>query len=584
MSKAEDGLFSLLLNRHAALVRSGAEDALGEALLWAEHLLSEHRDRGVRGGSELSTLVPSIGRIWLPLHLLVALDSLEGGGVALRARRYVPPSFGEIRRLFNGATISAAAKGLRLLTLDADETLYDDGGTLAFDAPVIPGLIRILRAGIAVAVVTAASYPGAHERFEARLRGLLSAACFAIDAGAPVTLLDQFYVMGGQCNYLYRAHIGGGGVGGGGAVATLVEVPGIEWKAHRGERWESNAVTATLDVAEESLRATASRLALDVLVIRKERAVGVVPRGGDAARTLSYEVLEEMALAAQDALTSRGPRGVPTCAFNGGHDVFVDIGTKALGIRALAGITGATPETSLHVGDRFTRSGNDFRARDVASTLWVDGPAETAALLGVLAPAVSMAAAVRAAEIAAEALANARDAAAAIDARKLRNTVHLPGTPSEVVVVQPKVGLVVGSGKWVARAASPQSSLAASATATLGSLNTLPPSSFRKTLDSRLSDLGGGGGGGGGASAMPPSSLNATPSMSRSLMISSNNNNIHIPPPASPRSTGTPSSPAAHGGIAADARFRVDSAASFNAAASRSAWLAGLTNNSGSLD
>ena len=467
----------------------------------------------------------------------------------------------KIRRLFNSATVAAAAPGVRLLTLDADETLYDDGGTLAFDAPVIPGLIRILRAGVAVAIVTAASYPGAPERFQARLRGLLSAACFAVDAGAPASLFDEFYVMGGQCNYLYRIKITTEGVGGGCAVATLVEVPGVEWKAHRGERWEPNAVVATLDIAEESLRASASRLALDVTVIRKERAVGIIPRGGNAARALSYEVLEEITLAAQDALSARGPRGVPTCAFNGGHDVFVDIGTKALGIRALAGITGASPETSIHMGDRFTRSGNDFRARDVASTLWVDGPAETAELLGVLAPAVTVAAAQRAAGLAAEAMADARDEAAANDARAIirQQTVHLSD-------VQPS-----GGSKWLAsssqRAPSPHSASSSSSSPhILASLNVLPPSSFRKTLDSRLYDIGG-------AAAMP-SHAHAPPSFVAPILNSRTLTHGGSLPMVSPRMGGTPS-PATPHGIAADARFKVDSAASFEAAASRSAWLAG---------
>ena len=200
MSKAEDGLFSLILARHAALRRSDpSADALGEALAWAEGLLRAHC--AARGGaSELAALVPTVARVFLPLDLSGALASLEAGGAALRARRFVPPSFREVRRLFNAATVAAAAPRLRLLTLDADETLYDDGGTLAFDAAVIPPLVRLLRAGVAVAVVTAASYPGAPERFEARLRGLLSAASFAVDAGSPRTLLDAFFVMGGQCN------------------------------------------------------------------------------------------------------------------------------------------------------------------------------------------------------------------------------------------------------------------------------------------------------------------------------------------------------------------------------------------------
>ena len=62
-------------------------------------------------------------------------------------------------------------------------------------------------------------------------------------------------------------------------------------------------------------------------VIRKERAVGVVP----LAPTV-YEVLEELAISVQARLCCAP---LPFCAFNGGGDVFVDIGNKSLGLAAL---------------------------------------------------------------------------------------------------------------------------------------------------------------------------------------------------------------------------------------------------------
>lgn len=54
--------------------------------------------------------------------------------------------------------------------------------------------------------------------------------------------------------------------------------------------------------------------------------MGVVP----LAPTI-YEVLEELALTAQNQLMS----SVPFCAFNGGNDVFVDVGNKSCGLEAL---------------------------------------------------------------------------------------------------------------------------------------------------------------------------------------------------------------------------------------------------------
>jgi IMP and pyridine-specific 5'-nucleotidase len=76
-------------------------------------------------------------------------------------------------------------------------------------------------------------------------------------------------------------------------------------------------------------------------------------------------------------------RRVPFCAFNGGNDVFVDIGDKSWGVRACQnffhGIEGAR---TLHVGDQFLSAGaNDFKARLAATTAWIANPTETVQLL-----------------------------------------------------------------------------------------------------------------------------------------------------------------------------------------------------------
>jgi IMP and pyridine-specific 5'-nucleotidase len=64
----------------------------------------------------------------------------------------------------------------------------------------------------------------------------------------------------------------------------------------------------------------------------------------------------QIALTVQEHLTSAGFT-IPHCTFNGGSDAFVDIGNKALGIKALQSITGATPKQTVHCGDRFTKTG-----------------------------------------------------------------------------------------------------------------------------------------------------------------------------------------------------------------------------------
>ncbi len=59
-------------------------------------------------------------------------------------------------------------------------------------------------------------------------------------------------------------------------------------------------------------------------VIRKERAVGVVPQVPTV-----YEVLEEMAITVQHTLMDSP---TPFCAFNGGSDVFVDVRAPILSL------------------------------------------------------------------------------------------------------------------------------------------------------------------------------------------------------------------------------------------------------------
>ena len=50
---------------------------------------------------------------------------------------------------------------------------------------------------------------------------------------------------------------------------------------------------------------------------------------------------------------------VLSSAFNGGNDVFVDVGNKSLGLQALQRYLGVTPTQVVHCGDRFTVTGND---------------------------------------------------------------------------------------------------------------------------------------------------------------------------------------------------------------------------------
>jgi IMP and pyridine-specific 5'-nucleotidase len=383
--KEEDGLIDLIrsmMGPPAAPNSSSVEQAFEAAgALLEAHRLHESTGLVAAPGtppSRLRVLCPSIGRVFVPLDLVGALREYDAG-MHITKRRFVAPSFKEVRQVLNLSVLRAVAPTLRLVTLDADETIYSDGGTISPESAMIPLIMKLMRLGLHVSLVTAASYPGQPSKYEGRLAGLLSALAFALEAGAPDDILTRFHVLGGECNYLLRAAVSREADGMSPHV-HLEEVPDDEWKDFRGVRWDHGEVARLLDAAQACMEATARDLQLDVTLIRKDRAVGVIAASPAASTRLSYEVLEEIALAVQHALREMGTP-VPHCAFNGGRDCFVDIGNKALGITTLQGLLGIRPEECVHVGDRFTRTGNDLRARDVANTLWVGGPSETEYLL-----------------------------------------------------------------------------------------------------------------------------------------------------------------------------------------------------------
>lgn len=112
---------------------------------WAyasNHCPVNHQDDGLQHQSKLKLLVPSIGNFFTRLPLAEAFkyqDSLR----FISSRRFVPPSFNDIRLILNTAQIMgvAAAGALDLATFDGDVTLYDDGKSLEADNPVITRII-----------------------------------------------------------------------------------------------------------------------------------------------------------------------------------------------------------------------------------------------------------------------------------------------------------------------------------------------------------------------------------------------------------------------------------------------------------
>jgi IMP and pyridine-specific 5'-nucleotidase len=90
---------------------------------------------------------------------------------------------------------------LRLITFDADGTLYADGCHMEQDNKMIDAMIELMSQRVHVAIVTAAGYPGAPWMFENRIQGLLG-AFRARELPSEVT--DRFLMLGGECNYLLR--------------------------------------------------------------------------------------------------------------------------------------------------------------------------------------------------------------------------------------------------------------------------------------------------------------------------------------------------------------------------------------------
>lgn len=154
--------------------------------------------------------VPGVGRFHVPLPLVDALVEYDSY-TRLLHRCFVAPTFREIRHILNIAAIDATVRGedgVRLVTLDADETIYSDGGTVSPDSPMVPLISRLLTSGVRVSLVTAAGYTDP-TRYEQRLSGLLRAFELAIELGADPCFLDRFFVMGGEANYFLVTELEG---------------------------------------------------------------------------------------------------------------------------------------------------------------------------------------------------------------------------------------------------------------------------------------------------------------------------------------------------------------------------------------
>lgn len=337
-----------------------------------EDLIEEHRQQP--DGSRLSEIVPSVRGFFTPLPLKEAFIEFDRK-YGVTKRKFVYPTFNEIRQILNLAQIKASATpALRLMTFDGDETLYRDGMALT-DPEMAALLTDVLKSGITVAIVTAAGYGYDNTKYEARIVGLLE---YFKQAGLPEEVLNRFHVLGGECNYLFRC-----GTNPETDFPMLNAIHATEWYPTVAS-WEERKIQRLLDVAEECMNHAITELRMRARIIRKPRSVGVVSENllsgalKASAAPLRRESLDETVLRVQMALKQVSAEiNIPYCAFNGGQDVWVDCGNKRVGVDGLQDYFGLQPDQCLHVGDQFLNTGNDFSARDSCPCTWIAEPAET---------------------------------------------------------------------------------------------------------------------------------------------------------------------------------------------------------------
>ncbi|KAI0600737.1 IMP-specific 5-nucleotidase [Biscogniauxia sp. FL1348] len=376
-------------------VAQTAEEAhrrYAEIMRDVEFMLDDHiAHQGNPVPSKLKLLVPTIGNFFTRLPLEAAFKYQDRKRY-ISSRRFVSPSFNDVRLILNSAQIMAVTTygSLQLATFDGDVTLYDDGESLEPTNPVIPRMIDLMRKNVKIGIVTAAGYTTA-DRYYARLHGLL-------DAIAQSTVLtpqqrQNIVIMGGEANYLFEFSPE--------SPHLLAPVPREQWLTAEMAAWSDTSIAALLDVAEAALRDCIKTLNLPASLMRKDRAVGIIP--SDPKVRIPRESLEETVLVVQKILelsiigrdfagNGNSSSYVPFCAFNGGRDVFVDIGDKSWGVSVCQKWFGGGEgrmirgEQTLHVGDQFLSAGsNDFKARSVGTTAWIASPAETVDLLDELA-------------------------------------------------------------------------------------------------------------------------------------------------------------------------------------------------------
>lgn len=366
--KNKDSLIMFLVDILKSLFISNSIDKnIDEVLLSIEEMFVGHYNDPLN--SRLKFLIDDVGIFYTKLPLLKAFHTYNQK-YKITKRLYIPPTFNEVRHIFNLAQILSFEEGLDLLTFDADETLYPDGHN--FHDEILASYISTLLKKMNIAIVTAAGYNNDAEKYQERLENLLK---YFQKHNIKDGSYKKFYVMGGESNYLFKCNKEG----------KLYCVPENEWTCFK-KKVDKEIIQDILNISQKCLEEVIKDFSLCAHIHRKEKSVGLVPDkiivkdGKEQNYMIKNEVLEEAVIRVKKAISQK-KFDAPFCAFNGGQDLWVDVGNKAEGLIILQKLLKIQKKKCCHVGDQFLHSGNDFSTRFCSPTLWVSNPQETKACL-----------------------------------------------------------------------------------------------------------------------------------------------------------------------------------------------------------
>lgn len=352
--------------------------------------------------SVLKKLVPSIGNIHIKLPLVKAFLFVDQKKM-ISKRKLVFPSFNDIRMILNMSQIialtdeyiSGSEKKLKLITFDGDCTLYLNGECLKRNDPIVKILIELLSYGFYVSIVTAANYyiQSASYGYYEKLKGLIDEI---LNENVKLTDIQKnnLFVVGAQSNYFYRYSS---------KLKKLIYIDEKDCHLPSVQSWDVKKIDLILIFSKKYLTFLQKKFNLTnkTVIIKKERSVGIVPLKNFQ---IVAEILEEIVLSCSymldnlllklhsNSFEKKNSDDIKVCAFNGGSDVWIDIGNKSLGVKSLQHFLLEKDKTgklkslleseTLHFGDQFSKLGsNDFVTRSSACTVWVLNPNETLEIL-----------------------------------------------------------------------------------------------------------------------------------------------------------------------------------------------------------